>query len=302
MHYAHLKFNKGKYMFPNSDFHNDLFDEFKKRGIPFDEDIRKRITDKITAVLSYVPKIGIFGKTGVGKSSLCNSIFGKEISKINDIEPCTREGQIVPIRLGTTKLNLIDLPGVGEDKNTNEEYKKLYQELLPTIDIVLWVLKADDRAYSVDQEFYENVVKPHLDQEKPFFIVINQVDKIEPFRDWDYDNHKPSYKQNENIQLKKFAVANFFNIPQSKIIAVSANEQYNLVDLINEIVYLLPKDKKITFLRNVKEDFRSEESIGATKKGFIETISEFLQGIISPVIDIADKIVNIVSKIIPWFV
>jgi len=48
-----------------------FFDELVKQGLKIDENQKKQITEKINLVLSYEPRVGIFGKTGSGKSSLC---------------------------------------------------------------------------------------------------------------------------------------------------------------------------------------------------------------------------------------
>ena len=61
---------------------------------------RDRIAAKINDVLSYEPTVGIFGKTGVGKSSLCNALFGKDVCPIDDVVTCTRNPQTVLLGLG----------------------------------------------------------------------------------------------------------------------------------------------------------------------------------------------------------
>lgn len=60
---------------------------------------------------------------------------------------------------------------------------------------MLWVVKGDDRAFSADEHFYKNVLKPVGGDEKVLFV-LNQVDKIEPFREWDEENtnHHPHNK------------------------------------------------------------------------------------------------------------
>ena len=49
-------------------------------------------------IKNYTPKIGVFGDTGVGKSSLCNSLFGKDIASVSDVEACTREIQEINLQ------------------------------------------------------------------------------------------------------------------------------------------------------------------------------------------------------------
>ena len=66
-------------------------------------------------------------------------------------------------------IKLIDVPGMGEDQDKDEEYAKLYRELLPQMDLVLWVMKADDRAIAEDKRFYKELVLPALEDNKPFF-------------------------------------------------------------------------------------------------------------------------------------
>lgn len=161
------------------------------------ENIRESISRRINEVINYEPVIGIMGKTGAGKSSLCNAIFKGDICAVSDVEACTRETQEVRIQFGKRAIRLIDIPGVGESAVRDGEYEKLYRELLPKLDLVLWVIKGDDRAFSADEHFYKNVLKPAGGEEKTLFV-LNQVDKIEPFREWDVQNAQPSPAQKKH--------------------------------------------------------------------------------------------------------
>ncbi|QBH95289.1 hypothetical protein EKN56_02035 [Limnobaculum zhutongyuii] len=132
-------------------------------------DITQRILKRLESIIDYDPVIGIMGKTGVGKSSLCNALFKAELSSVSDTKSCTREPQRFNLTLGHRTLTLIDLPGVGENQARDEEYRELYHQLLPTIDLVIWVLKADDRAYSSDEYFYWHIA--HHAQYHPIILI-----------------------------------------------------------------------------------------------------------------------------------
>ncbi len=221
------------------------------------ESMQKRI-DKIK---NYQPKIGFFGKTGVGKSSLCNALFGQDLCPVNDIASCTRNVKEVVINMGkNSQITLLDVPGVGENSKRDEEYSELYQNLLPELDCVVWVLKADDRAFTSDELFYNNLVKPHMEQGKPFIVVLNQSDKIEPYREWNTQHNKPGEKQLENIKVKKQIVSKFFEISESSVIPVSASDNYNLSSIINTVVEMLPAEKLYTFVKNVNPEYITQEA------------------------------------------
>lgn len=242
----------------------------------------EKIKNFVSEAFNYEPKIGILGKTGVGKSSLCNALFGKDLAPVSDVESCTREVQEYSGEIGSGKIKLVDLPGAGESQKRDLEYKDLYSKLLPELDVVLWVLKADDKAFSSDEDFYHNIIKAHLVQGKPFIIVLNQVDKVNPFREWDEDNNKPGQQQQNNIDAKIKLVAEKFDVDSKNVIPVSSYEKYNLIELVETITYAIPKEKKVTFVNAVKDENRSEKSKEEAKRGFFEwlceEIGEFIGG------------------------
>ncbi|MDR2142326.1 MAG: 50S ribosome-binding GTPase [Deltaproteobacteria bacterium] len=296
----------------------DILSELEKNSnIKLSDAQKKAIREKICNVLMYTPKIGILGKTGVGKSSLCNALFGKDVCKISDIQSCTRDPQEIFLQIGLQNkgLNLLDLPGVGESQERDEEYSKLYKKLLPELDLILWVLKGDDRAFSNDENFY-NLISSYFteDTKKPFYFVINQVDKIEPFREWNEHEHRPGDKQFININRKVEAVSKIFGFPKSKIIPVSANEKFNLVELIDNIIRDLPNKQIVSMAPHIDKNNISSESRGKIKIAFEDTVydvvydvtsnkglAQMARGAVKVAKGVIDIITAPVSKVLDFF-
>ena len=114
-----------------SKMEDDFFEQLEKNGVSVTKEQKEQINSRLKNILTYEPKIGIFGKTGVGKSSLCNALFGKDVCPISDVEACTRNTQEILLDLGGSGIKLLDVPGVGESSERDEEYAKLYANLLP---------------------------------------------------------------------------------------------------------------------------------------------------------------------------
>lgn len=287
---------------------DDFFAQLESNGVNVSETQRQQINSRLQNILNYEPRVGIFGKTGVGKSSLCNALFGKDVCPISDVQACTRNTQEVLLKLGGSGngIRLIDVPGVGESSARDEEYATLYANLLPELDLVLWIIKSDDRALASDENFYKNIVKPHIQEGKPFFFVLNQVDKIEPFREWNEETHEPGAKQFQNIHKKVDDVSTFFDVAPSKVIPVSANEKYNLTKLVDEFVRALPAEKKITVFRAVNDEFQSKATGEHVKKSFLEVVGDVVCTTIETagnvVIKVVEKVGDFIESAGDWII
>ena len=69
----------------------------------------ERILQQINQLTHYEPVIGIMGKTGAGKSSLCNALFAGEVSPVSDVAACTREPLRFRLQVGERVMTLVDL-------------------------------------------------------------------------------------------------------------------------------------------------------------------------------------------------
>lgn len=235
---------------------------------------RQRLQAHIAGVLNYHAKVGIMGKTGAGKSTLCNALFGREIAAVSAVEACTREPQDIAFAMAEGKgITLIDMPGVGEDEERDGEYRSLYENLLPELDLVLWVIKADDRALAADMDFHDRVVHPYCRKAGvPILFVINQIDKIDPMQEWNLATRQPGPQQVRNISLKLNIVTGLFNLDVDQICAVSAVGNHGLVTLVEKIVRSLPHEKKWGFTREAAPEHVSTRTRIESEKGLWETI------------------------------
>ncbi|HYX08435.1 MAG TPA: GTPase [Bacteroidales bacterium] len=250
----------------------EILRRLEKEGIKVEKETFDQFVNSIEAeIINYIPKIGIFGKTGVGKSSLCNALFGEDVAEVNDVEACTREPNEYILNIGAeSSIKLIDMPGLGESVEKDHLYQKLYKNLLPKLDCLLWVVKADDRALSVDQHFHEKVLgnKAH---KYPLVLALNQIDKIEPFREWNVETNCPSDSQWKNVTKKRDLIYETLNVSRRNIIPVSALEGYGLPNLTTRLIQILPDDKKYALYARMKLEFITNETKEEVKEAMVKT-------------------------------
>lgn len=77
--------------------------------------VSERILQQINQLTHYEPVIGIMGKSGAGKSSLCNALFASEVSPVSDVAACTREPLRFRLQVGDCYMTLMDLSGLKSD-------------------------------------------------------------------------------------------------------------------------------------------------------------------------------------------
>lgn len=144
--------------------------------------LSRHILEHLRKLTRHEPVIGIMGKSGAGKSSLCNALFQGEVTPVSDVHAGTREVRRFRLSGHGHSMVITDLPGVGESRDRDAEYEALYRDILPELDLVLWLIKADDRALSVDEYFWRHILQCGHQQ---VLFVVTQADKTEPCHEWD---------------------------------------------------------------------------------------------------------------------
>ncbi|EPL3847476.1 GTPase family protein [Klebsiella aerogenes] len=242
--------------------------------------LRHTLIKELNQLITYEPVIGIMGKTGAGKSSLCNALFRSEVCAVNAVEACTREPQRVRLQFGQHYLTLVDLPGVGENLQRDTEYRELYREQLPKLDMVLWVLKADDRAFSVEEAFYQSVLAQSGSAIPPVLWVLNQVDKVEPSDLWNRHSATPSPNQFENIKCKQQAVASQLGIQKDAVIPVSVKGRYHLAQIVEQMINRLPKQIRSPLLPHLHQSYHSAPVRETARSSFSDAVVDTLDRVI----------------------
>ena len=124
------------------------------------------------------PKIAILGKPNVGKSSLLNSLIGKERVLVSPIPGTTRDPVEIKIKYYGKNFIFIDTAGEKREQKIKEgqDYLSVLKtkKALENSDIVLFLLDSSTQITNQDREIAFEIEENY----KGFLFVANKVDLI----------------------------------------------------------------------------------------------------------------------------
>lgn len=225
------------------------------------------MVDRLLRCVHYEPVIGIMGKSGAGKSTLCNTLFSPPPASVDPVRGCTRHVHRYQVTRGPRTLHIADFPGIAETPILDRRYRRLYRAWSSRLDLIIWALKADERAWKDDLRCYRELMNAGAQPER-FLFVLTQVDKMEPCREWDNANHQPSPRQAENLRAKTELAATLFATVHP-VIAVSATENYNLEQWAEALIKALPVSSCSAVSRHLHPELRTEGVQESAREGFV---------------------------------
>jgi predicted GTPase len=247
---------------------NDLLEMFP---VDIPEKYRKMLIDKIFEdkelkdILDALehnrpPKFVLIGRTGVGKSSLLNAMFGTYLAEISDVEVGTVNTRSFEYWEDKEKvLEVLDTRGIGESEigsiKAEEQLKNDIDNLNP--DAILFLVRAKDRS-RIDKDIAElKEITAKLDDTYPVIAVSTQVDELEPSRikePTSYPSKKIKNIQQAEEQLKRLLEK--YNVNYLDIISVSSYVEWGLPNSNDPIYDLDSLDKYKKEKLEIKNDFR----------------------------------------------
>lgn len=207
------------------------------------KEMAEKLEKAIAAEMAIPPKIAVIGKSGVGKTSTINSLFNVEWH-MSEVSTGTTAAQTETFKLkGEGKLSVIDMPGLGDSIAKDREFEAIYKEILPDVDVVLYIIQADDRGLGEDERIIRDVVIPSIKGiEKKIVIGLNKVDLIGENEglEWDDLSNLPSEAQEKLIDAKCNDIVKRLSkntgISKDRITFYSAVKRYRLYYLLYSVV------------------------------------------------------------------
>ncbi len=180
-----------------------------------------------------------FGKTGAGKTSTINRLFGFEWPTDN-AKACTDKLQFESHRPPKGKdLLVVDTPGIAESDQADNTFYPLFEKAVGNAGHLIWVYQGDIREYRPDQVMMVRL-RDFLKKALRITVLINQIDRI-GLGNWDQERNEPSTHQRPLITERISDVYQKFGkylpgLTPEDILIHSAAQGYNSRTIYNYII------------------------------------------------------------------
>jgi len=175
------------------------------------------------------------GRTGNGKSSLINALFGTSFNT-DPLVACTKELHSVmllePRVEGKDAIMVMDTPGIGEF-SSDDHYMTYYEYAASVADCIVLVLTFD-RVDAPSQRLLKQMKALIGDRQVKFVVALNHIDSRviatdSNYEAWDKEANRPTAACEENIQQRTEIIHQHFDkiIGDFEVIPVCAAKQYN---------------------------------------------------------------------------
>jgi GTPase SAR1 family protein len=110
---------------------------------------KRTIISAITKTFSIL----IVGRTGTGKSSTINSLLGRDVAPVGEVVPVTSKVESFDCTINDATVCLYDTPGLCDsaDMSNDDAYIAAIKEVLPSIDLVVFVTPLNETRVSRDE-------------------------------------------------------------------------------------------------------------------------------------------------------
>ena len=275
----------------NSDGFKELLNKLKNvkehNKDLFESEAFGELYEEISAMMGkeVKPRILMIGKTGVGKSSVLNALFGRSVFNIG-VTPTTMEFDEQIWHTAKGDIIAIDAPGFSDpSKDANIAGVNYDDAILDFAEksgahMALLVIKSDDRALEPECQFLRKWYQRENLRTFPIITVINQIDKMDPVQVWKPETinlANPITKKSKNIRTYMdwvFSLDEFRALNMSdRIVAFAApnpdpedeeeepRAPYNVELLKHKIYELLPVAAKTLFARAAKMQYEEGERL-----------------------------------------
>ena len=125
----------------------------------------------------------IIGKTGVGKSSLINSLFGEQVATVGHDEATTMNVEKYTKYEGNHTINIWDTMGLYDDRGEPKEYIHRIADTVKKAHLVLFCFDSSEARWTKDNKDILDIIKKQFYKKNTVPICGYQLPEIENAKD-----------------------------------------------------------------------------------------------------------------------